>query len=199
MFFTVKLYPHFSEPLVGLIGRDGNLYWRVVNVGKLLLPNGVSSLSKRYSKTHASDVVPGGVEITPSAKKTVIMSTYQLVELLDRYDKHLSEKFSKFISEGKCEIEREYLKYSTGYRNTIEVIAFEGGRIDFCNWIQMYVEETLERWATFPICDIKEETIETGGLFVEINNVVVLKPKMPNNITLVNGKEKFLYTFAKKL
>lgn len=137
MFFELKTV---GITLVGLIGKDGRIYWKSDVIAKFLLFKAIDYFVKKYSITTVNDVAFEYIKKTFGKRllKSKIISHDSMVTLLRkrrktrfRYDELKDEDFYVIVWPGKKHFWPE-LRFS--YEDEI-------GAISFSSWIDSYKKE----------------------------------------------------------
>ncbi|GFS35462.1 uncharacterized protein NPIL_688381 [Nephila pilipes] len=101
MWFQLLL-PFQTSTLSALVGRDGKIYFRLVDVAALLSKNGVYSFAKRFQSVtlQGTDVLPFHKDYPIVTKKTHLVPPNVVYNILAAENVPLSSSFAKALNMG---------------------------------------------------------------------------------------------------
>jgi len=165
MWFRIVLPEFPSSPLAALIGRDGQVYWRALDIGKILGKKDTYWFAKRHGgQLYGKDVLDHG---TVSTKKTVLLETMEALQLIHKHQPWVAKVLAKALTEGKAIVGYAY-SVGTSFRSSpLLRIDYENGS-SLNEWINNYARAVLQvrrEYAaeedTLPTQAADEETLPT--------------------------------------
>lgn len=103
MWFRLAL-SQFATPLAALVGSDGNIYWRILDIAKLLGIQNTYQFAKRYGDGKRGDDVVTTCQQQLSSRaslRCLVLDTQRAAELLMHKNYALGQDFCHALQNGK--------------------------------------------------------------------------------------------------
>ena len=158
MWFKLAL-GKWCHPLSVLVGRDGHLYWRILDIALVLGKSNTYDFSKRVKDSlRGCQVVPTGPDAT---LRCLVLPTSQTLELLAKRNSELANALDQALLNGKAVATYPATTTTTcsaSYRIApLLTVDEERGNVLISEWIRTYAANVLQLFQWL------DSTVDGGG------------------------------------